>query len=754
MFFDLHNGVSFSKTFRFGIGIIVSNIPEGLLPTVTLALTLSAYRMSQQNVLVRSLESIETLGCVSVICSDKTGTITTGKMSVSHIFVTNNDAEDEHEQIEMMRTRKLEPKTADVKFSYFNLFRTAILCNAAHIQIDEDDAKNYEVSGYPTETGILRSSIPTIGGIERVNELKKNYPIIHEIPFNSDNKWHLTVHNDLTSENKLLCIKGAPEIILNLCGYYYDENNSKCNFKLNEKMRTQITANITKCAEFGERVLCFAESGFKMEENIPLNGESFKSANWFIENIRGGEGVLTFIGFMSLIDPPRQAVPKAIAQCHIAGIKVVMITGDHQVTAEAIAKHVGIIKVPKKKRLNTEHTVIEMKASSKVITGSEIDAMLSESTDSQQDDYWNETLSNECLVFARTKPNHKQIIVEQFKKRGFIVGVTGDGVNDAPALNAAHVGISMGINGTDVARESSDIILMNDNFKSIIDGIFEGRLITENLKKSIVYTLSSKLPQLMPIILKNIFGFPLALTLMEVLLIDLGTDVWTGVAMAYEKAEDNLLNRAPRDIEKNPLVSWRMVIYSYLHIGIVQTLGCFLAFQQILYDNGNGIRFADFLRMHKMEHFTKKTLFCYQSGCYFDEYANLNYEFHHEISAQQQVILLQRGQTTYYVSLILMQVMTAICCETRINSIIFQHGFFTNKWLNMCLIAELVFGICVVYVPALQRLFETQPLEPACWFAVTPFMILLFCVEETRKYFVRRAMKNNTNNWFVDAISW
>ena len=769
--FDILNGVSFRNTVIFAIGIIVANIPEGLLPTVTVALTLSANRLLyKNNVLIRNLQSIEALGCVSCICSDKTGTITTGKMSVSHIYTNNKTS------LQPLQTRKLIQKITDY-YSYFALFRIAICCNNAYIATNEESDDNddeYTINGYPTEKGLLRASIPIIGGIHKVNELIKSHPIVHEIPFNSENKWHLTIHKEQkeeeekseeTSNQYLLQIKSAPEVILLQCGYYYDERASK-PIELNESMRQLIHQNVEKAAKLGERVLCFAESTFTIDddENFKFNGSSFETANWFINGIRGGKGALTFIGFMSLIDPPRSGVKKSIKLCKKAGIKVVMITGDHKITATAIAKQVGIIEDDEIIQTTTD-TIINMDMEQKqeymIITGDIINNNM------DNNEWWDMLICNKSLVFARITPSHKEIIVSEFQNRGYIVGVTGDGVNDAPALNIANVGIAMGKNGSDIAKESSDIILLNDNFSNIIDGIFEGRLITENLKKSIVYTLCSKVPQLLPVILSGIFGLPLMLTMIQVLLIDLGTDIWTGVAMAYEKPEFNLINDKPRNIYKQPLVSWNMILFSYLIIGVLQTFGCVVSFQQIFYDNGNGINSLNLFFNHKIYSNNQWTqteipLICYKNDyCYYHDYIDINKQFSHEITKDQRIILLQRAQTSYYISLILMQIITAITMETRYESIIFKHGFFTNKWLNLCLIFELIVGITIVYVPNLQQLFNTQPLEPICWFIITPFLIILFIMEELRKFYIRKhkkimkqSNKENQHHWFLDMISW
>ena len=825
---DLWKGRPWRSTLRFGMSIIVANIPEGLVPTVTLALTLSAHRMGRKQVLTRNLQSIETLGCVSVICSDKTGTLTAAKMAVSHIYVTDGDGD--RGEVELLRSRssKLMLKMGDIdggrsapQSGYLALIRAGILCNAATIEVDGEH-EAFSIGGYPTETGILRASVAMIGGLGHALKLRAEHPAVHEIPFNSDNKWHLTIHRmgsglssltqsssvDVQAHSHLLAIKGAPEMVLSLCGSFYAQNGRQ--MALDDAARQRVLDRVAATAAKGERVLCFAESAFSFDDGEgPLRGESLQNANWSVGGVRGGEGVLTLIGFMSLIDPPRKEVPRSIALCHGAGIKVVMITGDHAVTAAAIAEQIGIIKkdMVRMDALSgssiIEQADDEMKypedvrprsdrwrPSYAVVSGHELDSVLMMGSDDgpaalEQRAFWDRLVAADSLVFARTTPFHKELIVEQFQRRGFVVGVTGDGVNDAMALCVGDVGIAMGLSGTDVARESADMILLNDDFAAIIDGIFEGRLIAENLKKSIVYTLCSKLPQLLPVVAMDILGFPLALTMVEVLAIDLGTDIWTGVAMAYGKAEEKLMAQRPRDVRRCPLVSYRMMAFSYLHIGVIQTAGCYLAFQQILFDDGRGVNLYDLIAVDKhqwTEHFGRDTLFCYDHGrgCHFDAIANIDYDFDHEVAPSRQLQLLQRAQTAYYVSLVLMQMVTAVACETRTASLPLQHGLFTNKYLNICLAAELLLAVAVVYVPALNALLHTQPLEPACWFAVTPFIILLFVVEELRKWYIRRARarretrrrrrrredtfkrdggpeyeeEDDEDDWFVHMISW
>ena len=818
MVYDIANENNIKQSLYSAVCIIIANIPEGLIPAVTLALTLSAKRMSKRQVLVRNLESIETLGCVSVICSDKTGTITCGTMTVSHVFKLGDKNAN---QLQSYKARQLKSEYRHKSDAVTEkLMNAAVLCNNTTMSKTEDGdgSTDYEVNGFPTETGLFRAAVPVLGGYESVQQVREQYPIVYEIPFNSDNKWHLTIHKYPDGRpGYLLQIKGAPERIINICKNALTSENTIVN--LDEETKNNVLLkNVEKAATFGERVLCFAYAHIEQiqthdNSEFVFKGDHFESANWTINGAKGGFGELTFLGFMSLIDPPRKGVENAIQQCYEAGIKVVMVTGDYEVTAAAIARQVGIIRdttndsfynssnMSKEKASEKQQFIVHMPDSvtdhdvsqnkSKVVTGSQIDRILEANANGDVDvfnHFWDHVLSYDCLVFARTTPMHKMIIVEQFQKRGMIVAVTGDGVNDAPALNQANVGISMGKNGTDVAREASDIILMDDNFASIVNAVEEGRLITDNIKKCIAYTLCSKLPQLAPILARNWFGLPLAMTMMQVLLIDLGTDIWTGVFMAYEKKEDDIMKRKPRDINKQPMVTWKLMLYSYLHIGVLQTLGCFLAYQQIMYNEGNGVNFTDFLRMDRTEwskwgagsgHTTQistgedsivgvssdidigvtsgagssdfgQTLFCYSTPniCEFSDTVDFEKLYHHHLTTVQQKILLRRAQTGFYVSLIIMQICAALCCQTRLASL-FTQGF-ENKHLNVTLVLEIMFGIAVVYVTFLQDLFETESLEPACWFAVAPFAILMLIVEEVRKHFGR----TYPNGWIRQTLVW
>eukprot|EP01083_Nonionella_stella_P000981 2835_1 len=746
--FGFLKGDSFRIILCSTIAVIISNIPEGLLPTVTLSLGLSAKNMGERSVCVRKLESIETLGSVNVICSDKTGTLTTGEMVVSRIYVPSQNEIESYQNMQC---------TNHVKDT---LFRIGVLCNNAHIERDVFEHQlddSYIVKGTPTESAILTAAIPCVGGLDGVDQIKGNYKTIHEIPFNSDNKWHLTIHTVHDQESYLLQLKGAPERVLNICGYYYDEYHEQ--LPLDDVMRSAIANKITSMAAKGERVLCFAESFFSAAHDFEFKGECFATANWDIDGKRGGHGALTFVGFMSLIDPPRAEVQASVHWCHQAGIKVVMVTGDHRITAAAIARQVGIIRDHTMYGYRDEEMDIEsgfLDSSYKVVVGSEIDSILelrnldiiTPEQISEYDKFWDSVLSFNCLVFARTTPMHKMIIVEEFQKRGLVVAVTGDGVNDAPALNQADVGIAMGLNGTDVAREAADIVLMNDDFSSIVDGIGEGKLIRDNLKKSIVYTLCSKLPQFAPFVVQNVFGWPLAMTLLQTLLIDLGTDIWTAIAMAYEKKEVDA-GCKKQTSQENVLVTWRMMAHSYLYIGAIQTVACFVVFQQIMYNGGNGIHFMDMVQISGAE-WDKiitghaKTLHCYteEARCFHDA-SRFESPAEYELDSAAQKELLRDAQTGFYMGLVVMQICAAICCSTRLSSL-FRHGL-TNKWLNLCLVMEFVVALAIVYVPMLQDIFETKALNGATfWIVITPFVALLFVVEELRKLYKRQANQKPT----------
>merc|ERR1711962_593860 len=502
----------------FLIGIIVANVPEGLLATMTVCLTLTAKRMVAKNCLVKNLEAVETLGSTSCICSDKTGTLTQNRMTVAHMWFDNKIVEaDTSEDQSGNAFDKHAP-------GWRLLERIACLCNRAEFKGGQDDVSilQKEVNGDASEAAILKCTELSKGNVMGYRDANKK---VCEIPFNSTNKFQVSIHetDDPSDQRYLLVMKGAPERILERCATIVINGTE---MKLTEEWKNAFETAYMELGGLGERVLGFCDFMLP-KDKYPL-GYPFdpEEENFPLEGLR-------FVGLMSMIDPPRAAVPDAVLKCRSAGIKVIMVTGDHPITAKAIARSVGIIS-------EGQETVEDIavregcdikdvdprRARAAVVHGGEIKD-LSEKALGEILMYHTE------IVFARTSPQQKLIIVEGCQRMGRIVAVTGDGVNDSPALKKADIGVAMGIAGSDVSKQAADMILLDDNFASIVTGVEEGRLIFDNLKKSIAYTLTSNIPEISPFLLLILADVPLPLGTVTILCIDLGTDMVPAISMAY-----------------------------------------------------------------------------------------------------------------------------------------------------------------------------------------------------------------------------
>ena len=567
---------TFIKNIVFAIGIIVANVPEGLLATVTVSLALTAKRMSHRKVLVKHLEAVETLGSTTVIASDKTGTLTQNRMTVQHTWYDDKildvpAARNKKEYDSMCQKQK--GKMYDPEAPTFKILHAiGAVCNNSKFLVTEEDptpvAEGWVKDDYnmldvtcssdASETGLVKALQP----IRDVAEFRAANPKVFEIKFNSTNKWMCSIH-DMEKGfgmDRVLLLKGAPERVIRMCKTICI-NGQKV--ELTKEWKEKFQNAYESLGGLGERVLGFAyrdmkdqpkdkEYTSKPEPNFPLDD-------------------LTFAGLFTLIDPPRIGVPEAVGKCKRGGIKVFMVTGDHPITAEAIAKQVGIID--------------PSGGASIVIKGDDI-RDLTELSEQEQEKKWDFWLSHKQIVFARVSPKHKLIICDAAQKRGEIVAVTGDGVNDAPALSAAHIGVAMGIMGKDVAKEAADMILMDDNFASIVNGVEEGRLIFDNLKKSISYTLTSNIPEIGPFIMYMLLNIPLPLSTVLILCVDLGTDMWPAISLAYEEKESDIMDRPPRNAATDRLVNRRLITFAYFQIGIMQVLAGFFTYLIVLNDYG------------------------------------------------------------------------------------------------------------------------------------------------------------------------
>merc|ERR1712055_210021 len=555
----------------FLIGIIVANVPEGLLATVTVCLTLTAKRMAAKNCLVKNLEAVETLGSTSCICSDKTGTLTQNRMTVAHMWFDNKIVEADTSEDQ---SGSAFDKTAA---GWKTLERVAMLCNRAEFKGGQDSVSilKREVNGDASEAAILKCTELTNGNV--MDYRAKNKKLV-EIPFNSTNKFQVSIHetSDPSDKRALLVMKGAPERILDRCSTIVVNGKE---MPLTQEWKNAFETAYMELGGLGERVLGFCDfvlpkdkypTGYPFdpdEENFPLEG-------------------LRFVGLMSMIDPPRAAVPDAVVKCRSAGIKVIMVTGDHPITAKAIARSVGIISdgqetvedIAARKNIPVAE-VNPREARAAVIHGGEIKDLSEKALDEV-------LMYHSEIVFARTSPQQKLIIVEGCQRMGAIVAVTGDGVNDSPALKKADIGVAMGIAGSDVSKQAADMILLDDNFASIVTGVEEGRLIFDNLKKSIAYTLTSNIPEITPFIFMLLASTPLPLGTVTILCIDLGTDMVPAISMAYEQAESDIMKRQPRNPFTDKLVNERLISMAYGQIGMIQASAGFFVYFVILCENG------------------------------------------------------------------------------------------------------------------------------------------------------------------------
>nr|AAI62215.1 Atp1a1a.5 protein [Danio rerio]AAI62231.1 Atp1a1a.5 protein [Danio rerio] len=703
-------GFTWLEGIIFLIGLIVANVPEGLPCTVTVALTLTAKHMAKKNCLVKNLEAVETLGSTSTICSDKTGTLTQNRMTVAHMWFDN--------QIHIADTTENQTGASFDRSSatWSALARVAGLCNRAVFQSNQSHLPvlRRETAGDASESALLKCIELCCGS---VTEMRENYPKVAEIPFNSISKYQLSIHeNPNSSEPKhLLVMKGAPERILDRCSTILIEGKEH---PLDDEMKEDFQNAYVQLGGLGERVLGFCHFGLP-DDQFP-EGFAFdtEEMNFPTEN-------LCFVGLMSMIDPPRAAVPDAVAKCRSAGIKVIMVTGDHPITAKAIAKGVGIISegnetvddIAARLKIHIDE-VNPRDAKACVIHGGELKNM----TDEQLDDVLQHHTE---IVFARTSPQQKLIIVEGCQRQGAIVAVTGDGVNDSPALKKADIGVAMGIAGSDVSKQAADMILLDDNFASIVTGVEEGRLIFDNLKKSICYTLSTKIPEMSPFLMFVLAGIPLPLGTVTILCIDLGTDMVPAISFAYENAESDIMKRQPRNAATDRLVNERLVSVSYGQIGVMNAFGGFFTYFVILAENG----------------FLPWDLVGLRIGWNDRYFSEVEDSYGQQWTYEQRKVLEYTCHTAYFTSIVIMQWTTLLVCKSRRLSLAKQG--MKNRVLTFSLFEETAIAAFLSYCPGMDIAVRMYPLKPMWWFCAFPYMILIFIYDEVRKHFIRQ----NPGGW-------
>ena len=591
------------EMFMTSVGLAVAAIPEGLPAIVTIMLSIGVTKMAKKNSIIRKLPAVETLGSSSVICSDKTGTLTQNKMKVVDVRSQNK------------------------KF----IIELATLCTDCDINVESGVP---QVSGEPTEKAIVEECI-NMGTVK--DKLENFMPRINEIPFDSNRKMMTTIHK--IGNKYRIITKGAPDVLLQKCTKQVDlitEMQNQYNIKIKSLENLKIQSDNRQMAQKALRVIAVA---YKDLDTLPSKIDS--------KNI---ENNLTFVGLIGMIDPPREGVKEAVQVCKNSGIKTVMITGDHLETAKAIAKDLGIL----------EHKDM-------AITGQELDKMSQNQLEKKIRDY---------SVFARVTPEHKVRIVKAWQKNGAVVAMTGDGVNDSPALKNADIGIAMGKNGTDVAKNAADIILTDDNFVTIVEAVKQGRNIYDNIKKAIHFLIATNIGEIVTIFMGLVLGLKSPLLAIQLLWINLVTDSLPAIALGLEKPEKDIMQRKPVDSKKGIFADglWNKIIVEGIMIGVL-------------------------------------TLVAFSIG---NKYYGL-----------------EEGRTMAFLSIGFLELIHSF--NVKNEKSIFEAGLFENKYLVGSFVLGIFIQAIVVVVPTFAKVFEVVPLNLTQWIITVAISILPVPVIELQK---------------------
>ncbi|RYL93433.1 cation-transporting P-type ATPase [Sporolactobacillus sp. THM7-4] len=651
-------GRSLVDTFMFAIGIITANVPEGLLPTVTLALAIGVQRMAKRHALVKKLSSVETLGGATVICTDKTGTLTENEMTVKEIwtpardYMVNGVGYEPKGEI-MAGGEKVDEQHLPEELA--TLLKIGLVCNNSRLVEPSRENQNWNIIGDPTEGSLV--VLAGKAGLTRDKTLEE-YPLVSQIPFDSRRKRMSTVH-DAGENDVYVFTKGAPKEIVSVCSHILKENGKV--EQINEEDIQSIFSQNDKFARDGLRVLAMA---FK---KMKKSGETYT-----VEQV---EDHLVFVGLTAMMDPPRPEVEQAVGQAQKAGIKIIMITGDYGLTAESIARKIGIVK--------SNHP--------RIISGSELDKL--------SDENLKKELKHKEIIFARVAPEHKMKVVAALKEMGEVVAVTGDGVNDSPALKKADIGIAMGKTGTDVARDVATMVLTDDNFASIVNAVEEGRAVYDNVRKFITYIFAHLTPEAIPYILFSLFNIPLPLTVMQILAIDIGTETLPALALGVERPEPGVMNRPPK-LPKERLLNFPVFFRGYILLGLINTAAVLSGYFWVLYRGG----------------------------------------WHWGQILANGSSLSREAATMTFLGIVIMQVANVFACRTEVASM-FGIGIFTNKLLNMGVVFELALTAALIYIPFMREIFGTYPVPLSYWFFYVAFVPVLIAVEEIRKLVLRRKLR-------------
>jgi sodium/potassium-transporting ATPase subunit alpha len=685
------------------MGCVVAFIPEGMPIGVALTLMIVARSMKKVNILPKGLSTVETLGCVNIICSDKTGTLTQNNMTAMSVgFVDGFETAEKAE--ELFRADKSRKALVE-------LHKVAILCNDATFDPSTMHAPIAQrlVQGNSTDAAVLRFA----ESLKLGKEIQEAHPRRFQIPFNSKNKWMLTMHSCNQSGEKegefMVLVKGAPDVLLPKCSSYWSYEDD-CTKPLDEAARTRFSDLQNRLSRNAERVILLCQRRYTPSVSSQSNVLGDELAEHGMQN-------LTIVGVLGILDPPRPETADTVASCRKAGIRFFMVTGDFGLTGAAIARRTGIFSgeadpdtiktVQEIRELSATELSSEYSYKSLLLEGPQLND-LSESD-------WDVVCSYEEIVFGRTTPDQKLRIVNQLQKRGNAVAVTGDGVNDAPALRAADVGIAIA-GGSDVAMEAADLVLL-DRFDSIVDAIRLGRLVFQNLQKVIGYLLpAGSWSEIWPVLLNVFIGVPLPLSSFLMIIICVFTDLFLSLSLIMEKEEFDLLSLPPRNHKKDHLINLKIYTQSYLFIGVMETVCAHSMFFLYMYKEA-GIPFRELVFL-------------------FEGYT----EGFHGYTTAELTHFNTVGQCVYFVTLVILQWGNILSIRNKRLSILQADPIRKerrNPWLLVSILISLCIAIFVTEVPGIQSLFGTASVPIEFWLIPLPLALGILFMDEIRKLIVR-----------------
>jgi Ca2+-transporting ATPase len=662
---DTHLGVLFSdgvmtylrnerkdiiELFMTAVSLAIAAIPEGLPAVVTICLALGMQSMIRRHALIRKLPAVETLGCATVVCSDKTGTLTQSEMTVVQAWAGGKrfkiTGEGYNPVGQFLKDGQVFDPQEDPEASF--LLHAALLCNDAKLEEsgEEKDVKSYRIIGDPTEGAMVVAAAKA--GIFR-DEKERIFQRVQEIPFDSERKRMATIHQTQTASpnfsfrcpSTVAFVKGAPDIILDLCDQILIEDRA---VPITEESKKDVLEVNRDMARQALRVLGVA---YRPMEGVPQECT--------VESV---ENKLTFVGLMGMIDPARPEVKEAVKVAKGAGLKSVMVTGDYKDTAEAIAREIGILT-----------------PGGRVLSGAELDKISDEEL---------AKIVDKVDVCCRVSPAHKTKIVDAFKARGHVVAMTGDGVNDAPALKRANIGVAMGITGTDVSKETADMVLTDDNYASIVSAIEEGRIIYSNIRKFVYYLISCNIGEILIIFISMLAGMPMPLKPVQLLMLNLVTDGAPALALGLEEGDPDIMKRPPRPT-REPVINWEMRVGTVVQAVVM----------------------------------TGAVLLCYSWAL--------------QLYPQQ----VERAQTIAFVTLCLSELFRAFTARSEHHGL-FSIGVFTNRWMIWAVLGSASLVLMAIYIPLLRPFIDTTFLSLSDWILMIPFMLMASVAAEITKVYIRQ----------------